>query len=208
MISWEKVSWGWGLQVPWSVHFCRAWRPGWAQPEPPELELSLSAVVWAGCWWAPVLWSRTVPVSSGGLLCAEAVGSTGEPFPAQLDHSHWPHGLHMTKHWCNSGHSSSSALGSFTKIQACLTDVLQHIFLTAPMPAPLAFIQGQAFAGRTLFRSLSEFLIYLLCVLWKVSLQHSGTVVQLCKSSFSLSERTEWNLQGYLFVFWQCLANA
>lgn len=76
------------------------------------------------------------------------------------------------------------------------------------MPAPLAFVQGQAFAGGTPSRSLPEFLIYLLCVPWKVRLQHSGTMVQLCKSSFSLSERTGENLQGYLFVFWQCLANA
>lgn len=151
---------------------------------------------WAGCWWAPPFWSRSVPVSSGGLPCAGAVGFSGEPFPAQLDRSRWPHILHMTKRWCNSGHSSSCALGSFPKMQACVTDVLQHVSLIAPVPAPLALGQGQALAGGTPSRSLPEFLIYLLCVLWKIRLQHSGTTVQLCKSSFSPSERTKWKSPG------------
>lgn len=66
--------------------FLQSWRPGWAP------------------------WAGAVPASRGGglaadgaglgFLCAEALGCTGEPFPAHSDHPHWPHGLHMTKHWC------------------------------------------------------------------------------------------------------------
>ena len=51
---------------------------------------------------------------------------------------------------------------------------LQHVFLTASMPALLALVQWQAFAGKTPSRSLHKFLIYLFYVhgLWKVRLQH------------------------------------
>lgn len=168
MISWEKVSWGYGLQVPWSVHLCRDWRLGWVQRELPLYctGADLSAVV--------------------GSFAAEAVCFTEELFPAQWAHSSWPHSLHMTKRWHNSGHSSSFALGNIAKCKHVPLYILQHVFLTASVPALLALVQWQAFADKTPSRSLHKFLISLFCVhgLWKVRLQHQGTTVQLRKSSF------------------------
>lgn len=143
-----------------------------------------------------------------GFLCAGAVGSTAEPFPAHLDHSHWPHARHMTKHWCNSGHSSSSALGSFTKIppvwqmysSTSFWQLLSQLLLLLFRAKPLLV---ELFPG--LYLSF-WFISFVFCGKSDCSIQEQW--YNYVRALFPFQRGQSENLQGYLFVFWLFLANA
>lgn len=84
-----------------------------------------------------------------------------ELFPAQLPHSSWPHALHMMRHWHNSGHSFSFALGSFTK-----TSVFHYIYSSVSSWQLLCQFFLLLFSDRPL---LEKFLTGLYTNFWFIS---------------------------------------
>lgn len=183
---------------------------------PAELKARLSTA------WAP--WAGAVPASSGGGLAADgssaleqdcAVSSAGflcaealEPFPAHLDHPHWPHGLHMTKHWCIQDIHPPLLWAASLQYKP-----VWQMYSSTPFWQLLCQLLLLLFRARPL---LVELLPGLYPSFWFISFVFrgkSGCSTQeqwynYVRALFPFQRGQDENLQGYLFVFWQCLANA